>query len=78
MGSGIHWTNKILADKEREKLYCLPKDTILNTENYVYFINEFLNNNPYAKKTAEGYSIGLIQIISLIEAFPCTENVPAK
>ena len=44
----------------------------------MYVINEFLNNNPYAKKTAEGYSIGLIQIISLIEAFPCTENVPAK
>lgn len=30
MGSGIYWTNKILADKGREKLYCPPKDTTLN------------------------------------------------
>ena len=78
MGSGMNWTNKILADKGREKLYCPPKDATLNAENYMYFINEFLNNNPYAKKTAEGYPIGLIQIISLIEAFPCTDNTPTK
>jgi hypothetical protein len=78
MGSGMHWTNKILADKGREKLYCPSKDTTLNAENYIYIINEFLDNNPYVKKTAEGYPIGLIQIISLIDTFPCTKPVPAK
>jgi hypothetical protein len=78
MGRGMHWTNKVLENKDEKKLYCPPNDVTYDAENYMFFINEFLDNNPSVKKTAEGYPIGLIQILSLIKALPCNDPIPGK
>jgi len=78
MGNGMQWANKVLEVKGENQIYCQPKDIYLNAKNYMYIINQYLDENPSVKKTAEGSTVGRIQILSLIDAFPCTEPVPEK
>ncbi len=67
---GIEWSNAFLTQDGRTKIYCLPRNLSLNTDNYMQFIDEAVDQkrNPEIKGTEQ---IELHLLLQLQQKFPC-------
>ncbi len=67
---GISWANTYLDVTRHEPLFCQPGKLAITPEQYLDIASRYVREHPSdAQKPAN--SLGLILILSLIEAFPC-------
>jgi hypothetical protein len=67
VGEGVSFASTALIYQRREPLYCLPDETVLETEDYIKAIDLFIEKNPVYPEL----KIESILVKSLIAAFPC-------
>jgi hypothetical protein len=68
LGDGISISSAALVQQDRAPLYCLPKEKVLNHEDYIRLLDTFIAENSFIPELP----IESIVMKSLIRAFPCT------
>jgi hypothetical protein len=69
-GDGISVSSAALMQEDRVPLYCLPRETRLNHDDYIKLLDSFIAKNPFLPEIL----IESILLRSLINAFPCPKT----
>ena len=64
--SGISWANAQLANETRKPLYCQPDSLVLQPEQVISMVKEYLKKNPAHSK----FPMGTIILKVLMSTFP--------
>jgi hypothetical protein len=67
LGDGMTVSSAALIQQGRVPLYCLPKEKVLNHDNYISLLDTFITANAFLPELP----IESILLKSLISAFPC-------
>jgi len=70
VGVGIFWSNAMLWEQEKQRLYCSPSKLSLNAGNYIRILEEEIQNGGYTKESP----VEMILLFGLIRTFPCSED----
>ena len=71
IATGVLWTNAYLYSKKMDEVFCSPDNMVLNTENYVNFLDREIE---YRKKVGayDGKDpIAMMILLHLVDVFPC-------
>ncbi len=67
VGEGVSFASAALVYQRKEPLYCQPDKIVLAPEDYIKYIDTFIDNNPISPEL----TIESILVRSLISAYPC-------
>jgi hypothetical protein len=70
VGDGMSVSSAALVQQGRVPLYCLPKEKVLNTDDYIRLLDTFIAENSLFPELL----IESILMKSLIRAFPCPKT----
>jgi hypothetical protein len=70
LGDGMSVSSAALIQQNRVPLYCLPKEKVLNHDDYINLLDTFIAENPFLPELP----IESILLKSLITAFPCPKT----
>jgi hypothetical protein len=68
IAQGIDWTEALLEQSGRKRLYCGPEKLSFTPDQYASILREYVKRNP----KAGGLPIGGAMLFAMIDTFPCS------
>lgn len=67
VGNGLKWQERYTHKVKGIQVFCMPKESILNVNNYIQILDNEINKGIYPDSSY----IELIMLVGFINTFPC-------